>query len=184
VSRHGVPAARLRRREAMMARERGKAKLSRSAARLAAVQATYQVELAGAQVETVRAEFLKHQLAAAAEPELRDADRELFSDLVRGIAERRDDIDRILAGHLTEGWSLDRLELVLAAILRAGAYELVARADVPVRVVINEYVNVAHAFYGGKEPGFVNGVLDRIARELRPEEMDNHDRPPRSRTAG
>jgi N utilization substance protein B len=169
----------------MMARQRPKSNLSRSAARLAAVQATYQVELAGAAVEAVRAEFLKHRLAAAgAEPELRGADRELFSDLVRGIADRRGDIDRMLAQHLTEGWSLDRLEQVLAAILRAGAYELAARADVPVRVVINEYVDIAHAFYGGKEPGFVNGVLDRIAHQLRPEEMDHPDRKPQSRTAG
>ncbi len=169
----------------MTAPDRGKAKRRRRAARLAAVQATYQIELAGADVEAVLNEFLKHRLApGAADPDFAEVDRVLFGDLVRGIAERRQELDRLLAGHLTEGWALERLEQVLAAILRAGTYELLVRTDVPPRVALNEYVELAHAFYAGKEPGFVNGVLDRIARELRPQELDNDDRPTRTRTAG
>src|SRR5205807_2304740 len=123
--------------------------------------ATYQVELAGAAVETVLGEFQKHRLArGTAEPELAGADPTLFAAIVRGIAERRQEIDSLLAQHLSADWALERLELVLAAILRAGAYELLARPDVPVRVVLNEYVDIAHAFYADKEPGFVNGLLD------------------------
>jgi N utilization substance protein B len=168
----------------MTGRDRGKSRRTRSAARLAAVQATYQVELAGAAVETVLGEFLKHRLAeGTAAPELAGADPELFTAIVSGAAERRQEIDRLLTQNLSEDWALQRLELVLAAILRAGAYELLARPDVPARVVLNEYVDIAHAFYAGKEPGFVNGVLDRIARALRPDEMDKFDRPPQSRTA-
>ena len=168
----------------MTGRERGHSRRGRSAARLAAVQAAYQVELAGAAVETVLAEFLKHRLARGkADPELAGADPDLFQSIVRGVAESRQNIDALIARHLTDDWSLDRLELVLAAILRAGAYELIARADVPARVVINEYVDIAHAFYAGKEPGLVNGLLDRFAHELRPAEMDKSDRPPQSRTA-
>jgi N utilization substance protein B len=169
----------------MTGADRGKARRGRRAARLAAVQATYQRELAGAAVETVLNEFLMHRLArGTAPPELADADLALFKDLVRGIDLKRAEVDRVLAQHLTEGWALERLELVLAAILRAGAYELLARPDVPARVALNEYVDIAHAFYAGKEPGFVNGVLDRIARELRPQELDKSDRTPPSRTAG
>lgn len=145
----------------------------RSAARLAATQALYQIALAGPAAESVVAEFLSYraQGEGPAFP-LAGADQELFADIVREAAARRDELDRLIAAVLAEGWTLDRLETVLRAILWAGTYELLARADVPVQVVINEYVDVAHAFFAGKEPAFVNGVLDRLARSLRPGELE------------
>jgi N utilization substance protein B len=94
---------------------------------------------------------------------------------VRGVAERAEDIDRMLASALTESWTVERLEVVLRCILRAGAYELLARPGVPARAAINEYVELAHAFYAGAEPGMVNGLLDRLARLLRPEEFASPD---------
>lgn len=144
---------------------------TRSAARLAAVQALYQMEMTGT---TTAAALRDVQLREGAVPDDADAgmkvDEAMLKDLVEGVTDRREDLDRKIASHLAEGWSFDRLELVLRAILRAGAYEIVARADVPLRVAINEWVDLAHAFYAGKEPGFVNGVLDRIGRESRPDE--------------
>lgn len=88
-------------------------------------------------------------------------------DLVRGTMARRAEIDGCIGAALTPDWPLERLESVLRAILRAGAYELLARADVPVPVVISEYLDIGHAFFAGKEPGLINGVLDRLARTLR-----------------
>ncbi|MBL8687679.1 MAG: transcription antitermination factor NusB [Rhodospirillaceae bacterium] len=143
----------------------------RSAARLAAVQALYQMEITGT---TTAAALRDVQLREGAVPDDGDTgmkvDEAMLKDLVEGVTDRREDLDRKIASHLAEGWSFDRLELVLRAILRAGAYEIVAKADVPLRVAINEWVDLAHAFYAGKEPGFVNGVLDRIGRESRPNE--------------
>ncbi len=144
---------------------------TRSAARLAAVQALYQMEM----TDTTSAAALRDvQLREGAVSDDADTgvkvDEAMLKDIVEGVTERREDIDRRIAGHLAEGWSFDRLELVLRVILRAGAYEIVAKSDVPLRVAINEWVDLAHAFYAGKEPGFVNGVLDRIGREARPDE--------------
>lgn len=146
----------------------------RTAARLAAVQALYQMELVGAQADAVVEEFLKHRLnpdAPREEPNFGEADKDLFVELTRGAAARREAIDSTIAGALSPDWPLARLEAVLRAILRVGTYELVHRRDVPPEIAINEYVDIAHAFYAGKEPGMVNGVLDKIARNLRPEEM-------------
>lgn len=146
----------------------------RTAARLAAVQALYQMELVNAPADTVVSEFLAHRLAANSpreEPDFGEADCVLFADLARGTAEQRDAIDRTIAAALSPDWPLPRLEAVLRAILRVGAYELAHRRDVPPEIAINEYVDIAHAFFAGKEPGMVNGVLDKIARDLRPEEM-------------
>lgn len=144
---------------------------TRSAARLAAVQALYQMEMTGT---TTAAALRDVQLRDGAVPDDADTgmkvDEPMLKDLVEGVTERREELDRKIASHLAEGWSFDRLELVLRAILRAGAYEIVAKTDVPLRVAINEWVDLAHAFYAGKEPGFVNGVLDRIGRESRPDE--------------
>ena len=158
----------------------------RTAARLAAVQALYQIELAGASPATVVFEFLRHQLGRESAAEGEDfgvADEKLFADLVGGASARRDELDEHIATALTADWPLERLEIILRAILRAGAYELMARSDVPVRVVISEYLDIAHAFFSGKEPGLINGVLDRLARTLRPsgsrEEADGHDAPSR-----
>jgi len=146
----------------------------RTAARLAAVQALYQMEIVGTPTDTVVDEFLVHRLNADAsreEPDFGEADRTLFAELTRGAAEQRDAVDHTIAGALSPDWPLPRLEAVLRAILRVGVYELAHRRDVPPEIAINEYVDIAHAFYAGKEPGLVNGVLDKIARNLRPEEM-------------
>ena len=139
----------------------------RSAARLAAVQALYQIELAGTPVETVIPEFLRDGI----DPDRRGAfDEALFADIVRGATARQAELDGGIGAALTPDWPLERLENVLRAILRAGAYELTARIDVPVPVIISEYLDIGHAFFAGKEPGLINGVLDRLARNLRPEE--------------
>lgn len=144
----------------------------RTAARLAAVQALYQMELGGATAEAVIREFDRHRLGQEIDgARYAEADRALFADLVRGVSAERDELDRLLGTALSADWPVDRLEAVLRAVLRAGAYELLRRAEVPPRVVINEYVGVADAFFGDKETGLVNGVLDRLARTLRPAEM-------------
>ena len=142
---------------------------SRSAARLAAVQALYQHEMEGTPLPRLLKEFHDHRLGASIEDaQYHDAERDFFDDLVIGADARREEIDGLISGRLAEGWSLERLARPMRAILRAGAYELIARADVPVGSVISEYVDVAHAFYDKRESGFVNGLLDAIAKEARP----------------
>ncbi len=144
----------------------------RSLARLAAVQALYQIELARAEPGSVVAEFVDHRLGREIDGErYGEADRGLFADIVAGASDRREEIDRAIAAALPEDWPLKRLEMVLRAILRAATYELLVRADVPPRVTINEYLDIAHAFFSGKEPGMVNGVLDRLAHTLRPADL-------------
>ena len=141
---------------------------SRSAARLAAVQALYQQEMEGTPVARLLHEFHEHRLGATIEDETyHDAEREFFDDIVTGAAARRDEIDALISDRLAEGWTLERLDRPMRAILRAGAYELIARRDVPVASVISEYVDVAHAFFDKRESGFVNGLLDAIAKEAR-----------------
>lgn len=147
-----------------MAKTKPSAAAGRREARIAAVQALYQLDMNEPDPRQVVAEFVTHRL-----PET--ADRVLFGEIVTGVAERIVSIDEAIAGALVEGWSLDRLEMVLRAILRAGTFELSARADVPARVAITEYVDIAHAFFAGKEPGMVNGVLDKLARVLRAPEF-------------
>ncbi|MFL6736824.1 MAG: transcription antitermination factor NusB [Sphingomonas sp.] len=143
--------------------------LSRSAARLAAVQALYQQEMEGTPVARLLHEFHEHRLGATIGDETyHEAERDFFDDIVAGADARRDEIDALIAGRLARGWSLERLDRPMRAILRAGAYELIARADVPVGSVISEYVDVAHAFYDKRESGFVNGLLDAVAKEARP----------------
>ena len=142
---------------------------SRSAARLGAVQALYQQEMEGTPVARLLREFHEHRLGATIEDETyHDAEQDFFDDIVTGVDARRGEIDGKIAGKLAEGWSLERLDRPMRAILRAGAYELIARADVPVASVISEYIDVAHAFYDKRESGFVNGLLDAIAKEARP----------------
>ncbi|MFL6729215.1 MAG: transcription antitermination factor NusB [Sphingomicrobium sp.] len=142
---------------------------SRSAARLAAVQALYQHEMEGTPLPRLLHEFHEHRLGATIEDEqYHEAERDFFDDLVTGADARRSDIDGLISGRLAEGWTLERLDRPMRAILRAGAYELIARPDVPVASVISEYVDVAHAFYDKRESGFVNGLLDAIAKEARP----------------
>jgi N utilization substance protein B len=142
--------------------------LSRSAARLAAVQALYQREMEGTPVPRLLKEFHDHRLGATIEDaQYHAAEHDFFDDIVSGVEARLSEIDEKIAGHLAEGWSLERLDRPMRAILRAGAYELLARKDVPVGSVISEYVDVAHAFYDKRESGFVNGLLDSIARDAR-----------------
>ncbi len=144
----------------------------RRAARLAAVQALYQIDATGTPAETVLEEFLRHRLGRDGEAGgFADADRTLLTHLVEGTSARREDIDHGLSDALVESWPLHRLDATLRAILRVGAYELLADDAVPVAVLIDEYVDLAHAFFGGKEPGMVNAVLDRMAREFRPAEI-------------
>ena len=142
---------------------------SRSAARLAAVQALYQHEMEGTPIPRLLKEFHDHRLGATIEDEqYHSAERDFFDDVVTGADARRSEIDALISGRLAEGWTLERLDRPMRAILRAGAYELIARADVPLASVISEYVDVAHAFYDKRESGFVNGLLDAIAKEARP----------------
>jgi N utilization substance protein B len=148
----------------------------RTASRLAAVQALYQIDLTGVSPASAVVEFTRHKLGGNAPDEsFGEADEKLFAELVEGTAARRADIDRGIASALTPEWPLERLEVILRAILRAAVYELLARRDVPARVVISEYLDIAHAFFAGKEPGLVNGVLDRLARTLRPEGLRDDD---------
>jgi N utilization substance protein B len=158
-------------------RERGGGRRSggagpRRAARLAAVQALYQMELGGSNADQVIAEFDRHRLGKEIDGVVMgEADRKLFADLVRGVAVGVSDLDSMIAACLNEDWKVERLEAVLRAILRAAAYELSERHDVPPRVVITEYVDLTDAFFSGKEPGLVNGVLDCVARAIRPEDL-------------
>ena len=146
---------------------------SRSAARLAAVQALYQQEMEGTPVPRLLREFHEHRLGATIEEEQYvEAEQSFFDDLVSGVDSRRAEIDEVIASKLAEGWSLDRLDRPMRAILRAGTYELLARPDVPIASVISEYVDVAHAFYDKRESGFVNGLLDAVAKQARTARAD------------
>jgi transcription antitermination protein NusB len=143
--------------------------ISRSAARLAAVQALYQQEMEGTPTASLLYEFHHHRLGATIEGETyAKAEISFFDDLVAGTLDRREEIDQLIAARLAEGWSLARLDKPMKAILRVGAYELLARRDVPVATVINEYLDVAEAFYDQREKGFVNGLLDAISKAARP----------------
>ncbi len=144
----------------------------RTAARLAAVQALYQIELTQAEPRQVIEEFLSHRLAEGAKGEdFGEADKEFFSDVAAGAASHEAELDRVISADLSPDWPLNRLETVLRAILRCGAFELAFRPDVPAEIVINEYLDIAHAFFGEKEPGLVNGVLDSLARRMRAGEL-------------
>ena len=142
---------------------------SRSAARLAAVQALYQHDMEETPQAKLLHEFHQHRLGATiGDDEYAEAEADFFDDVVTGALTRADEIDAIIMGKLSAGWSLERLDKPMRAILRAGTYELLARADVPVKSVINEYVDVADAFYDKREKGFVNGLLDAVAKDVRP----------------
>ena len=145
----------------------------RSTARLAAVQALYQMELSDSPTEDVIDEFLALRIGREIEGEqYADADRGHFKWLVRSVTERVTELDECVGGALDAGWTVGRLGALMRVLLRSATVELLARPNIPVRVVMNEYVELAQAFYGGAEPGMVNGVLDKMARGLRPEEFD------------
>lgn len=141
---------------------------ARSASRLAAVQALYQMHMENTALPRLLDEFHQHRLGAEIEgDEYADADTAFFDDIVRGVDARRDEIDELLTGRLAQGWTLTRMDKTMLQILRAGAYELVARVDVPKATAISEYVDVAKAFFDTREAKFVNGILDAVAKQVR-----------------
>jgi N utilization substance protein B len=144
------------------------AKAARSAARVAAVQALYQMDLVQTPLDGVIAEFTLHRFPGAeADDPMAGADPTFFAELLRGVVRRQRDIDPLIDQQLAAGWRLDRIDSILRACLRAGTFELMERIDVPPRVAISEYVDVAKDFFAGDEPKVVNGVLDKLARRLR-----------------
>jgi N utilization substance protein B len=146
--------------------------LSRSSARLAAVQALYQMDLAETDLAAVIEEFKAQRLREDGDdPGAADADPEHFARVLKGVVRRQRDVDPMIDGQLAEGWRLYRVDSIVRAILRAGSFELLELSDVPPRVIISEYIDVAHAFFAGDEPRVVNGVLDQLARKLRPGEL-------------
>ena len=154
----------------------GPAGQGRSAARLAAVQALYQIDLSDAAIEAVIEEFLAHRIGREIEgAQYAEADREHFKWLVRNASERIDELDECLGGALDTGWSVSRLGALMRALLRAATIELMARPDIPARVVMNEYVELAGAFFSRREPAFVNAALDTLARRLRAGEFVSPD---------
>jgi N utilization substance protein B len=141
---------------------------SRSAARLAAVQALYQHEMEETPIPKLLHEFHLHRLGATIEgAQYEEAEVDFFDDVVSGANARAAELDGLISARLPADWPLHRLDRPMRQILRAGAYELAARIDVPTGSVISEYVDVAKAFYGQREAGFVNGVLDAVARDVR-----------------
>ena len=160
---------------------------ARSSARLAAVQALYQMDVAGTGIEAVIEEFVHDRFSAprppgedepappepeAGEAAIVGADATFFTALIRGTVRCQRDVDPVIDQSLAEGWRLVRIDSLVRAILRSAVFELMERTDVPARVVINEYIEVSRAFFDGDEPKLVNGVLDRLAKQFRPAEFD------------
>jgi N utilization substance protein B len=147
----------------------------RTAARVAVVQALYQMDMAGTDLNAVIDEFVCLRFPRAPGDEAAaGADPKYFAETLRGVLRRQRDIDPQIDQQLAEGWRLTRIDSIVRAILRAGVFELMERVDVPARVVINEYINVAHSFFSDDEPKVVNGVLDKLARRLRTAEFDGN----------
>jgi N utilization substance protein B len=145
---------------------------ARSAARLAAVQALYQMDIAGTGVDTIMMEYETHRLGQELDgATYAKADVTFFRDLISGVVREQRRLDPLIDETLREGWPLTRIDSILRAVFRAGTYELKERHDVPSRVVINEYLDVVNAFFEQEERRVANGVLDALARQLRPEEM-------------
>lgn len=156
-----------------MAQDRSSKARARSAARLGAVQALYQMDLAQTDLSDILAEFESHRLGQEVEGETyAAADHEFFRDLVGGVVRSQRTLDPAIDKVLADGWTLARLDSILRALLRAAAYELSERRDIPPRVTISEYIDVAHAFFEADEPRFVNAALDRLARTVRAGEMN------------
>lgn len=151
----------------MSAQENRKGSEARHAARIAAVQALYQMEMTGGGAEETLAEFTEHRFSDFDIA----PDADFFAAILRGVPQHQVEIDRSIAGALAANWSLSRIDSTLRAVLRCGLYEMVARRDVPARTVIDEYIGVTRAFFEGDETGFINGVLDRLARRKRAKEF-------------
>ena len=145
---------------------------ARTNSRLAAVQALYQMETGGAGVESVIVEFRAHRLGGDIEGRLlHEADEDFFIDLLRGVIRLQSKIDPRIERRLAKSWTLARLDATARAILRAAAYELIHRAETPAPAIINEYLELAKAFFGDEDPRFINAVLDAMARDIRAEEF-------------
>ena len=147
----------------------GSTKISaRSAARIGAVQALYQMDMVGTDLDDIVVEFVNHRFGQEIEGEtFPEADEAHFEEVIRGVVREQRDIDVTINGALAKGWTLARIDATMRAVLRAGVYELRRCKDIPVKVVINEYVDVANAFFEGDEPGVVNAVLDRLGATVR-----------------
>lgn len=153
----------------------------RGAARLAAVQALYQMDVAAAGLNEIFAEYESHWMGREVEgSQYLPAEAAFFRDIVGGVVEEQRRLDPLLDAALSKGWPLKRIEALLRAVLRAGAYELDRKHDIPARVIISEYVDVAQAFVDADETGMVNAVLDEVARQMRPAEFDAPREEPRS----
>lgn len=143
----------------------------RTGARVAAIQALFQSDQAGESAETVIDQFVRHRLGPDGggfeDGRVPQADVPLFTHVVRGVARDSETLDGVIGGHLARDWTVARLDPVLRALLRAAAFEFSSSNEPPARVVINEYMDIAHGFFGGEEPRFANGVLDALARHLR-----------------
>ena len=141
----------------------------RAAARLAAVQALYQWHMEQTPLALLLNEFHQHRLGKEIEDDqYAPAETAYFDDVVSGAIARIEEIDTLIASKLADGWTVARMDKTMLQILRCGAYELLARADVPMKAAISEYVDVAHAFFDQREANFVNGVLDSVSKEARP----------------
>lgn len=141
---------------------------ARSSARLAALQALYQIEASGSPARIVAKEFVDHRIDEVIDDTpLEKADVKFFTDIVTGVHERLDEIDEQIKSNLSEDWTMERIESVARAALRAGVYEIIARVDVPTKVIINEYIDATKAFFDDGTPSFVNGVLDKVAKDKR-----------------
>ncbi len=143
----------------------------RAGARLAAVQALYQMEVTGQSAKAVIREFMEDRLGILDDDgsPVEDADPDLFKSIVTGVIDQQALIDDSIKARLADGWRLERIDSTSRAILRCGVQELATRADLSNAIIIEEYVGIAHAFFGGSEPKFINGMLDKIARDVRPD---------------
>ncbi|MDG1438627.1 MAG: transcription antitermination factor NusB [Emcibacteraceae bacterium] len=151
-----------------MAEKRAAKGGARSSARLAAVQALYQIETSGSSAIIVAKEFVDHRIDEIIdETPLEKADAAFFTDIVTGTHDRLTEIDELIKAHLSDGWTLERIESVARAAIRAGVYEIIARVDVPTKVIINEYIDATKAFFDDGTPSFVNGILDKISKNIR-----------------
>jgi N utilization substance protein B len=140
----------------------------RAGARLAAVQALYQMEQTGQSARSVIADFMEDRLGLNDEGEpVEEADPDLFKSVVEGVVDRQEQVDAAIMKRLAEGWKIERLDATSRAILRGAVYELIAEIGLPSQIILDEYVSLAHAFFEGSEPKFINGLLDAVSRDVR-----------------
>jgi N utilization substance protein B len=140
----------------------------RAGARLAAVQALYQMEQTEQSARSVVADFMEDRLGLNDEGEpVEEADPDIFKSVVMGVVDRQEAIDSAIMKRLASGWKIERLDATSRAILRAGVYELIAEISLPSQIILDEYVSLAHAFFEGSEPKFINGLLDAVSRDVR-----------------